>query len=151
MGARGPRAAPTILKLMRGESRPSRVNRDEPELPPPTSPEPPKELTGEGVVEWRRLIGMLTQTGVLTDADLGAFEDYCLALTELRRYERQAAEVGAELAIAKGYAGLTVKLRAQVAQLRSHLGLTPSSRSGVKAAKKPQSATEAFRQRATGA
>ena len=63
------------------------------------------------------------------------FENYCRGLTDLRRYEIRARKAGPELAIAKGYAGMVVKLRAQVTQLQAQLGLTPSSRSGVKVTK----------------
>jgi len=126
---------PTVLKLAHGETRPSRVNYSEPALPLPASDEPPADLTGEGLDEWRRLIGPLTTAGVLRDADLGSFTDYCFALSDLRRYETEARRLGLKEAIAQGIQNQTVKLRAQVSTLRSHLGLTPSSRAGVHAVK----------------
>jgi len=137
MGRRGPAPAPTAIKLAKGERRPSRVNYDEPRLPTPAPDDlaPPDGLVGEGRVEWERQIGVLIDSGVLTAADLKAFENYCRALTDLRTYEAQAKEAGPELAIAKGYQGMVIKLRAQVNQLAQQCGLTPSSRSGVKAAK----------------
>lgn len=135
MGRRGPAPAPSPLKLAKGERRPSRVNYDEPTLEPASTLEPPPDLAGLGLEEWTRLIGMLSERGVLTEADLSAFGDYCRALTELRRYEATSLAAGEELAIAKGYQGMVIKLRAQVNQLRQQCGLTPSSRSGVKAVK----------------
>lgn len=135
MGKRGFPAAPTALKLAKGERRPSRVNYDEPDLPPPAVEDAPAGLEGVGLDEWNAQIRLLSERGVLTEADLTAFEDYCRALSELRRYEATAKAAGEELAIAKGYQGMVVKLRAQVSQLRQQCGLTPSSRSGVKAAK----------------
>lgn len=136
MGRRGPAPAPTVEKLAKGERRPSRVNYEEPQLPEPSSRDVPRGLDGAGKAEWERQIVSLADRGVLTDADLTAFEDYCRALTELRRFEIKAKKAGLELAIAKGYQGMVIKLRAQVNQLRQQCGLTPSSRSGVKAAKK---------------
>jgi P27 family predicted phage terminase small subunit len=79
---------------------------------------------------------LLQETGVLREADLAALEDYCLALGELRRFETQAKKAGPELAIAKGYQGVVIKLRAQVNALRRELGMTPSARSGIRVAAK---------------
>lgn len=78
---------------------------------------------------------LLSSGGVLKDTDLAHLEDYCRALTDLRKFEAAAKKAGAELAIAKGYQGMVVKLRAQCSQLRQQLGMTPSSRTGVKADK----------------
>jgi len=88
------------------------------------------------LAEWTRLASMLVECGVLTGADLRAFGDYCRVLTDTELYEAQAKEAGPELAIAKGYQGMVIKLRAQANQLRVQLGLTPSARSTVKAVKK---------------
>lgn len=138
MGRRGVPPQPTAMKLAKGERRPSRVNYEEPELPKADSLDPPDGLNGEGLAEWTRQITVLSDAGVLTSSDLKAFEDYCRALSELRAYEAQAAEAGLELAIAKGYQGMVIKLRTQVNQLRQQCGLTPSSRSHIRAAKKDE-------------
>lgn len=135
MGRRGPAPTPTAIKLAKGERRPSQVNYDEPVIEPAESLAAPKGLEGVGLEEWNEQIQRLNDRGVLTAADLRAFEDYCRALSELRTHEQTAKEAGVELAIAKGYQGMVVKLRAQVNQLRQQCGLTPSSRTGVKAAK----------------
>lgn len=142
MGLRGPKRQPTVLQLAKGETRPSRLNREEPRLPALATLDPPAWLTGAGLQEWRRLAEPLKVAGVLTEGDRGAFTDYCQALSDLRRYEAKAKRVGLELAIAKGYAGMTLKLRAQVKVLRAELGLSPSSRASVKAtrARTPQDA-----------
>jgi len=128
---------PTAVQVAKGERRPSRVNYEEPHLDAPSGVEPPHGLQGAGLAEWTRQIQHLSERGVLTTADLTAFEDYCRALTDLRRYEAKARKAGLELAIAKGYQGMVVKLRAQVNQLRQQCGLTPASRTGVKAHPKP--------------
>lgn len=142
MGRRGPAAEPSALKLAKGERRPSRVNYDEPQIDAPESYEPPKGLEGAGLEEWQDQIAVLSERGVLTSADLTGFEDYCRCLSELRRFEAKAKEAGEELSIAKGYQGMVVKLRAQVNQLRQQCGLTPSSRSSVKAAKRKDTAAK---------
>lgn len=134
MGRRGPRPAPTALKLAKGERRPSRVNYEEPQLPAVQAAAlaPPTGLEGAGLAEWQRVAPLLSTAGVLKDTDLVALEDYCRTLTELRRFEGKARKAGPELSIAKGYAGMAIKLRAQANTLRRELGLTPSSRAGVK-------------------
>jgi phage terminase small subunit len=116
------------------------VNYDEPSLPDATTiPPPPRSLTGAGRIEWVRLVKPLIENRVLTDADMTAFEDYCRALSELRRYELKAKRVGLEQAIAKGFQGTVIKLRAQLVQMRAHLGLSPATRGSVKAAPRSSS------------
>jgi P27 family predicted phage terminase small subunit len=137
MGRRGQAPAPTAVKLARGETRPSRINSDEPVLPAPTTHASPKGLTGAGKAEWDAQLAILVERGVVTVADLTAFEDYCRSLTDLRTFEAKAKKAGPELAIAKGYQGMVVKLRQQCNQLRQQCGLTPSSRTAVKASKRP--------------
>ncbi len=136
MGKRGPAREPKALKLAKGERRPSQVNYDEPDLPAPSSEEPPADLAGEGLEEWTRIVRSLIEHGVLTEPDLPAFADYCRRVTMLRAAEAKVKRVGLELAIAKGYMNASLKLQTQVSQLRQQLGLTPSSRTGVRAIKK---------------
>jgi P27 family predicted phage terminase small subunit len=137
VGRRGPAPAPTELQIARGETRPSRINHNEPELPAPSTLQAPKGLIGPGRQEWEKVAPQLSKAGVLRDTDRTALEDYCRTLTELRGYEDAAKKAGPEFAIAKGYQGMVIKLRAQCSQLRQQLGLTPSSRAGVKADWKP--------------
>lgn len=140
MGRRGPKPLPTVIKAARGTLQKCRTNPDEPVLPPPSVLDPPASLKGRGREEWVRLVKVLTDAGVLRDADMVTFEMYCRCLTDLDGYERLTSK-NRELALAKGYAGMVVKLRTQAKQLAAELGLTPSSRSGVKAVEKKQPGT----------
>lgn len=54
---------------------------------------------------------------------------------EVSAYEKLIKRVGRESAHKLGYANYLLKLRTQLRQQAAHLGLTPSSRSGVKAVK----------------
>src|SRR5260221_4479192 len=127
MGRRGPRPAPSAVKRAKGETRPSRVNAAEPELEAPKNLEPPKDLVGPGRAEWIRLAQALSTRGVLTEGDLTIFEEYCRALTDLRRYERRASKTPTAVAIATGLLGAVTRLRGQLRQLAAELGLSPSS------------------------
>ncbi len=136
MGRRGPKPLPTAIKAARGTLQKCRTNPDEPELAPPSSLTPPPDLKGKGRVEWLRLVKDLTEKGVLRDADMTTFEGYCRTLTLLEMIEKQIRRVGLAGALATGLLGNRIKLQTQTKQLAAELGLTPSSRSGVKAVEK---------------
>lgn len=145
MGRRGPRPQPTKLRLLRGNASHRPVNGDEPEIRPPSETTAPADLTGAGKEEWNRLVVELVGSGLLTMADMMIFQLYCQAVGEIETYQRMATEAGPELAIAKGYQGMLVKLRAQAKAFAAELGLSPASRSSVKRAeKKPPSKLDRF-------
>src|SRR4051794_29621223 len=105
MGKRGPAPAPTNLKLLRGESRPSRVNRHEPQ-PPLTEVVPPAFLDQEMVAVWLRLAPSLEQRGVLTVWDAETFAVFCVAVV---LHRRALAVVLAEEMVVDGHHGGRVK------------------------------------------
>lgn len=76
MGRRGPAKQPTNLALLRGETRPSRVNLNEPK--PGQSPiDPPRELGDRELAVWCRLAPDLIRKGVLTAWDVDTFATFC--------------------------------------------------------------------------
>jgi P27 family predicted phage terminase small subunit len=130
---------PTVLRVLKGNPGHRPLNEREPNLAPAgIGADPPESLTGAASEEWGRLYAELIQKGVLTVGDLTVFEEYCYTKGELRRFERQARRCSAEAAIQKGFLKATVSLRQQLRQLAGDLGLTPSSRSGVKASGEPK-------------
>jgi P27 family predicted phage terminase small subunit len=102
------------------------------------STDAPPGLKGSGLDIWTRLAATLVSAGILTQGDMALFERYCLILTQLKRAETLLARTGLEMAIAKGYVSQVLKLTATFRQLAAELGLTPSSRGGVKAAKRKE-------------
>ena len=132
MGLRGPKPAPSDVKIAKGETRPSRINYDEPTFPRATQIDPPAGLRGAGLREWERIAPILQEAEVLRATDLNVLEDYCRALSDLRTFEAKAKRVSAERSIAKGFANAVLRLRAQVNQLRRELGLSPTSSAGLK-------------------
>lgn len=133
MGLRGVQPQPTALKIARGNPG-RRPIPTEPELPP-ASKAVPAGMTGKAKAEWLRLVDELVDSGVLTIGDLDAFEEYCYLVADVQRYRRLIRKVGDEQATALGYANYFNKLRTQKRQQAAHLGLTSTSRSGVKPAK----------------
>lgn len=134
MGKRGPAPAPTALKVARGNPGKRPLNQDEPEFAPPTAVQPPGNLKGAGLVEWEAQVVRLVNAGVLTAADMSGFLTYCRLLTEEQTVEKQVAlDARVSDLHLRNY---LLKVRAQANQYRVQYGLTPSSRSGVKA-KKP--------------
>lgn len=137
MGRRGPKPLPTVVKEQRGTLQRCRTNPDEPQLPS-LSASAPKGLAGRGLAEWRRLMASEWGKLVPRDADLTMLEIYCKLVTDEDELTRQRRKLGLELAIAKGIAGRLDKVRQQLRQYAAELGLSPSSRSGVKAIDKPK-------------
>ena len=142
MGKRGPAPSPAKLKVLRGETRPSRVNYAEPE-PRPGLPEKPLDLIeGAGAV-WDRVVRELGHTGVITAVDTDSLRAYAEAVA---RYEEAARFYSGPLI--KGKGGELVRsplhqiMRDNASLLllfARELGLTPSARSGIRAPSQPAS------------
>ena len=73
---RGRKPTPTRLKLLRGEKRPSRLNKNEPK-PDPAIPDCPDQLDDVSRREWKRVAAELYKLGLLTPLDRAALAVYC--------------------------------------------------------------------------
>ena len=130
---RGRKPQPTKLKILKGNPGKRPLNLDEPELPA-TPTACPKDLKGDAKKEWERLAESLVTAGVLTIGDLMTFREYCTLTGEVRAMERLVKRVGQATAHRLGYVNALLKLRKEWRAMATELGLTPSSRSRVKAA-----------------
>jgi P27 family predicted phage terminase small subunit len=139
MGRRGPQPMPTMLKLARG--KPGHH---------PASRKVPSGVTGRAKTEWLRLVDELISKGVLTVGDMHAFEEYCKLVGDVDEYEKLIKRKGREDSHKLGYANYLLRLRTQLRQQAAHLGLTPSSRAGVKVVKSTANVTDAKRSRFFG-
>lgn len=88
----------------------------------------PDWLAEDARREWERVMPILSQRRILTDADLGGLENYCICIGRIRETER--------LIQSEGEADMQLKLirvqdkaMASARQLAAELGLTPVSRS----------------------
>lgn len=93
-----------------------------------TIPAPPAWLSRAAKAEWRRVMPILVGRRILTDADLGSLENYCLAQARVRDAERVLKRTTDADAWTK-LVRTQDKAMATARQLAAELGLTPVSRS----------------------
>jgi P27 family predicted phage terminase small subunit len=91
------------------------------------APRPPAWLSKFAKAEWRRIMPLLVERRILTDADMGSVENYCVAIGRVREIERQFALAGGE--IDPRLFRMQDKAIQTARQLAAELGLTPVSRS----------------------
>jgi P27 family predicted phage terminase small subunit len=155
---RGRKPKPTALRLLSGNAGKRPLPQGEPHLEA-IAPACPEWLDQDAKREWRRLVGPLDAAGVITRGDRAVFAGYCQSYSnwkaaEGRKRERakSAADARSVFAVSSGEAraaALRALLSAEdlvdAAEVQSRksmelmlracveLGLTPSSRTRVKA------------------
>ena len=130
----GRRPLPTQIRILRGETRPSRLNRKEPK-PRPEAPNPPTWLSPEARAEWRRLDKALP-SGLLTSADRQVMS---VAAETWARWVKATRQVNKLGILVEGDRGVVKNPACQIArdaemtlrQCWSALGLTPSDRARI--------------------
>ena len=145
MGKRGPRPTPSNVKIARGTYRPDRVG-NEPQ--PVGMPKCPAWLSADGKKEFKRLVKVLGQMGLLGAADQNSLARY--ASTWVRwRQAIQIVERGGEVTIYKdedgkiksiqpaAFAAIARGLAEQLDKLESAFGMTPAARSRIEVAPPP--------------
>ena len=114
----GRRPKPTVLKIIKGTARKSRLNPKEPQVIEGDFRKCPSWLCSEGQKEWKRISGKLKGTGILTELDRTAFTVLCQMWGEYVEGTKNKEPVS----------------MAHITQMRlmaGEFGLTPSSRSKV--------------------
>lgn len=124
---------------MRGRKPHLRIERD-----PLGETPPPDFLSDDAKAEWARIVPILAQRKILSEADSGTLENYCMAIGTVREMEREIQKHGAVQKVYKidkdGEAHLisirknpavSIKSDAmtQARLLAAELGATPVSRS----------------------
>lgn len=88
----------------------------------------PSWLAKHAKAEWERVMPALIERRILTDADLGSLENYCICIGRIRQCEEQIqTEPDAEMRLK--LIRVQDKAMASSRQLAAELGLTPVSRS----------------------
>src|SRR5215472_13819257 len=137
---RGRRPIPTHLKLVTGNPGKRRLNEAEPALVTGV-PSPPPALSEIARKEWRRVAKRLHAIGILTTIDRGALAAYCQAYGRWQQAEIALAAEG-DLVIStrdgnliqNPLVGIANKSMADMVRYAVEFGMTPSSRSRIKAA-----------------
>ncbi|GGO55210.1 phage terminase, small subunit, putative, P27 family [Roseovarius pacificus] len=88
----------------------------------------PEWLSEDARSEWDRVMPILSERRILTDADLGGLENYCICIGRVRETEALIqSELDADMQLK--LIRVQDKAMASARQLAAELGLTPVSRS----------------------
>jgi P27 family predicted phage terminase small subunit len=88
-------------------------------------PRAPAWLSSDAKNEWRRIMPLLVERRILTDADYGMVEAFCVASGRVREIERQIQGDALDPKLFR----MQDKAIQTMRQLAAELGLTPVSRS----------------------
>lgn len=144
-GSGGHNRLPTSVKKARGTLKKSREVKSSVTIGDgPLALTPPKQLTSGAKAEWLRVVPMLDQAKLVTEADRTSLAMYCAAVDRAWRAEKQIDRDGmtyendATGAIhAHPLLSVAKEARAQALRYGCEFGLTPASRSKMPAPKLP--------------
>jgi P27 family predicted phage terminase small subunit len=146
MGRRGPVAAPTVLKLIRGNPGQRSLNKREPQPTLPAEPPgAPETLTGFARQEWDRIIVELYRLKLVTAGDIYPLAAYCEAFKRWKTAVRTLDEMAELDPVMKGQIVKTQsggaapnpvlqiadKAARDMVRYAAEFGLTPASRSRI--------------------
>jgi len=103
--------------------------------PNPLGYQPAPDWFGaDAVAEWERVMPILEERRILTDADLGSLENYCVCVGQVRECERLLQQHGSVFEddgklIRNPAVGVQSDAMTRARLLAAELGLTPVSRS----------------------
>lgn len=160
MGLRGPQPKPTAIRELEGV-KPS-TNRFEPKPPKISSVPAPDWLSEDGRRYWSRIIPMLANIGMLTEADLPLIERYCDFLADWKHCRDFLAKAGTICYPIKETVEVTdpetgeikkvretrymqefphvakkLKISEHLLRIEQHFGMTPASRTRILAEPPP--------------
>lgn len=128
---------PTALRVLHGETRPSRINKHEPK-PAPGTPECPEGVSDAVREIWDYTVEQCATMGTISPADRDAMLAYCEAVVNHRLASADIAKRGIIVRGARNHdkvknPALTVQRDAAniIRTLGAHFGLTPSARVGL--------------------
>jgi hypothetical protein len=125
-------------RILKGETRPSKVNYFEPDVPAPASLTPPADLRGAGLRMWETYADPMTESGILKSTDLELFHQHCLTAQTIEIWEREKRRRGIDLDRKLTVERLLNVLKARSIREAAELGMTPVARNRVVAKPKPK-------------
>jgi P27 family predicted phage terminase small subunit len=112
-------------------------------------PKAPADLDGDALIEWKRIIKILTPHRVLTEADLAALYVYATSYADYREAMRQIKETGqvglSQSGVPQKSPWVTAANAAwdRIRPLLAEFGLTPSARARLQMVE-PEDSTDDF-------
>jgi P27 family predicted phage terminase small subunit len=140
---RGRKPIPSTLRLLQGNRSHRPLPPDEPK-PPAIIPKCPTWLDKEAKKEWRRMVKELEPLGMLTLIDRSVLARYCDNFSKWMAAEKALQKMPMVKFNQKGFAEINpyfkVANKAKEMMMKDmiEMGMTPSSRSRVKAEPKPK-------------
>lgn len=138
MSRRGPKPMPRNLKIVKGADRPSRMNDDEPILPV-AIPDAPDHLEGGEIDCFYDVAGKLARMRVISEADADAISVYAVNWIRWQEATAKVREMGMVVKSPKNYPiqnpflAIANRCQKECVSIMAEFGLTPSSRTRVKA------------------
>lgn len=138
----GRKPLPTHLKLVKGTARSHRINHDEPRATV-SVPAPPSHLDARGRARFAEMAEILARHGVMTELDTSALARYAVVWCRWIETEAEVKRRGPVVKTEGGniiqnpFLSIANRCLQQMAQIESEFGLTPSSRSRIRAAVRP--------------
>jgi len=151
MGKRGPKPLPTSVINIRGGTRHYHRNKedlDQEPQPDPNIPPCPDHLDLIAKQEWMRMVKELDECGILTNLDMAVFAAYCnnyslwVRNTIIVNQEGDMVEAPSGYKIQNPALGIANRAEEKMIKAAAQMGITPSSRSGVKRVDKPPKEAE---------
>jgi len=134
----GRKPLPTHLKVVKGTARPHRLNAAEPK-PLVSVPEAPDYLDDRARARFVRLSQLLAAHGIMTELDAAALARYCVVWCRWLDAEQEVKARGPVVKTQGGnviqnpFLSIANRCLSQIAQIESEFGMTPSSRSRIRA------------------
>jgi len=129
---------PTALKIFKGTARKDQLNEFEP-MPDRDKIKPPDELTKAALKHWDIVVDQLMSAGIMTNLDNQALGIYCEAYAKWAEANAKISKHGMVIKAPSGYPvqspylSISNKAFEQMRAMLSEFGMTPSSRSRIKA------------------
>jgi P27 family predicted phage terminase small subunit len=134
----GRKPKPTAIKLLEGNPGKRALNHAEPK-PRVVLPRPPEHLSDDEKAKWKATVKELYPLGLITTIDKDALAMYCVIFVRWLKAEKMVREKGEIIKTAAGniiqnpYLSIANRALDQLNKLGAEFGMTPSSRSRVKA------------------
>jgi hypothetical protein len=124
--------------IARGDTRPSKVNFNAPNIKSPTAEDllPPEELKGAGLKFWERHAKVMADAGMLKETDMGSFIDLAFTVREMELYRMELAPEKLSLTEKLLISRQLNSLRKHFLSLSVELCMTSVSRSRVNTGKR---------------